>query len=208
MGRPLAFPFFMKNKILIFLATFIIKFIRWSCRYKLRFVNEEAKLDFYQSVIENEKQVLLGFFHQDELCMMPYFQKRNFAVLVSLSKDGEIMKGIAEKLGVAVVRGSSSKGAARGLLAAIKKVREGYHFAIAVDGPRGPIYKVKEGLPAISNKTQVPILPARAYPSKAKIFEKSWNKAKFPLPFSTIELRFGEVKVYSTQELEQRLLTL
>ena len=130
------------------------------------------------------------------------------AVLVSLSKDGEIMKGVVEKLGLSTVRGSSSKGAARGLLAAIKKVKEGYHFAIAVDGPRGPIYKVKEGLPAISRKTEVPILPARAYPSRAKIFEKSWNKAKLPMPFSTIEIRFGKMEIYDGAELEKQLLAL
>lgn len=115
------------------------------------------------------------------------------------------MKGLSENLGFTTVRGSSSKGAARGLLAAIKKVKEGYHFAIAVDGPRGPIYKVKEGLPAISRKTEVPILPARAYPSRAKIFEKSWNKAKFPMPFSTIEIRYGEFGIYDSKTLESKL---
>lgn len=130
------------------------------------------------------------------------------AVLVSLSKDGELMKRIAEKLGFATVRGSSSKGAARGLLAAIKKVREGYHFAIAVDGPRGPIYKVKEGLPAISRKTEIPIIPVRAFPSRAKIFRKSWNQAKLPMPFSTIELRFGNIAVYESVELEKELSKL
>ncbi|MCO4753435.1 MAG: lysophospholipid acyltransferase family protein [Bacteriovoracaceae bacterium] len=198
----------MKEKILISLATFIIKFLGWTCRFKLVFPDKETEAQFRRSFYENKEQFLLGFFHQDELCLLPFFQKSKMAVLISLSKDGEIMKGLSENLGFETVRGSSSKGAARGLLAAIKKVKEGFHFAIAVDGPRGPIYKVKEGLPAISRKTQVPILPARAYPSKAKIFERSWNKAKLPIPFSTIEIRFGELEVYDSQALENKLTSL
>ncbi len=198
----------MKEKILITLATFIIKFLGLTCRFKLVFPDSKTEEQFKRSFYENKEQFLLGFFHQDELCLLPFFQKSKMAVLISLSKDGEIMKGLSENLGFETVRGSSSKGAARGLLAAIKKVKEGFHFAIAVDGPRGPIYKVKEGLPAISRKTQVPILPARAYPTKAKIFEKSWNKAKLPIPFSTIEIRFGELEVYDSQSLENKLVSL
>lgn len=197
-----------KQKALISLATFLIKVIGWTCRFKLVFPDKETEALFQNSFIENKSQALLGFFHQDELCLMPFFQKKKLAVLVSLSKDGALMSGIVEKLGLVTVRGSSSKGAARGLLAAIKKVREGYHFAIAVDGPRGPIYEVKEGLPAISRKTEAPILPARAYPSRAKIFDRSWNKAKLPLPFSTIEIRFGEMEIYDAKGLESKLKSL
>ena len=208
MGKASAFPLAMKNKILALIATFLIKILGWTCRYKLSFPDKDTEQRFIKAFYEKEEQFLLGFFHQDELCLMPFFQNRNFAVLISLSKDGEIMKNVAESLGIKTVRGSSSRGAIRGLLAAIKITREGYHFAIAVDGPRGPIYKVKEGLPAISRKTELPILPARAYPSKAKIFTKSWNQAKLPIPFSEIVIRFGEFKIYEAEELENALKAL
>lgn len=198
----------MKQKLIALAATFIVKFIGWTCRFKLHFPDDETKLLFSQSVLEKNEQVLLGFFHQDELCLMPYFQHKRFAVLVSLSKDGELMTRIANNLGIETVRGSSSRGAARGLLAAIKKVKEGFNFAIAVDGPRGPIYQVKEGLPAISKKSQVPILPARAYPRRAKIFHKSWNQAKLPFPFTRIDVKFAKAGIYTAQELETKLLKL
>ena len=81
-------------------------------------------------------------------------------------------------------------------------------MALAVDGPRGPIYKVKEGICAISKKTNTPIIPLCAKPKNVKIFEKSWNKAKLALPFTKIEIHFGEFKVYSTEELEMELIQL
>lgn len=130
------------------------------------------------------------------------------SVLVSVSKDGEIMNNIAYFLGYETVRGSSSKKAVAGLIMAIRKVKAGYDMAFAVDGPRGPIYKVKEGICAIAEKTGVNIIPVRAIPSRQKVFEKSWNKAKFPKPFARMDLYFAPAKKYSREELEQTLLDL
>lgn len=118
------------------------------------------------------------------------------------------MATMAKSLGYLPVRGSSSKRAVAGLIAGIKKVQEGYKFAFAVDGPRGPIYQVKEGIIAMSNKTGVPILPVRAYPQKYKLFDKSWNQAKLPRPFSKIQLVFGPISVYQREKLEQVLMQL
>jgi len=181
-------------------------------RYKLEFKNEEDKILFskyLQTKKPNfENSFLLAFFHQDELALIPYFKHTGFAVLVSLSKDGEIMSQASTHLGYLPVRGSSSRGAVAGLIASIKKVKEGYNFAFAVDGPRGPIFKVKEGICAVSKKTNRPILPVRAHISNQYIFEKSWNKAKLPKPFTTITLKFGSFSYYQSQELEEALLEL
>jgi lysophospholipid acyltransferase (LPLAT)-like uncharacterized protein len=118
------------------------------------------------------------------------------------------MSQAASKLGYIPVRGSSSRGAISGLIAAIKKVKEGYNLAFAVDGPRGPIFKVKEGLSAVSRKTERPILPVRAHLSNAFIFEKAWNKSKFPKPFCKITLNFAKLDYYTPEELENALMNL
>lgn len=202
----------MKIKIIAYIASVFLRVLRFTYSYKLIFPDENTKIKYYeymQAYKPNfEKSFLLAFFHQDELCLIPYYKNCGFSVLVSLSKDGEIMSQASERLGYIPVRGSSSKGAVAGLIAAIKKVKEGYNFAFAVDGPRGPIYKVKEGVCAVSNKTSRPILPVRCKSSNTYIFEKSWNKAKLPKPFSTITLSFGEFKNYSAQELESTLRAL
>lgn len=202
----------MKIKVLGFIASIFLRILRMTYSYRLEFPNEETKdkyTDFIKAKKPNfEKSFLLGFFHQDELCLVPYYKHTGFSVLVSLSKDGEIMTQAGQKLGYFPVRGSSSRGAVSGLIAAIKKVKEGYNFAFAVDGPRGPIYKVKDGICAVSKKTQRPIIPVRCFVSNAYIFKKSWNKAKLPKPFCTITLKFGEFKNYQTQELEDTLINL
>lgn len=181
-------------------------------RVRLHFPDKNTEIEFLKRFHNKNpkpgENYLLAFFHQDELCLLHHWRNRNMGVLVSISKDGEIINNVAKILGYKSVRGSSSRRAVSGLIAAIKRVRAGQSMAFAVDGPRGPIYKVKDGICAVSNKTNTPIIPVRARASRRKIFEKSWNKAKFPYPFSRIDLYFGEMKTYEKPELESRLLDL
>lgn len=202
----------MKQKILGFIAFLLVRIIGMTLRVHTHF-KTEADREFFERCYRERKptldsKYLLAFFHQDELCLLNYFRNRNMSVLISISKDGEIMHTNAKLLGYSPVRGSSSKKAVSGLIAAIKKVRQGYKMAFAVDGPRGPIYEAKEGIIAVSKKTDTKIVPVRAYSSRTKIFEKSWNKAKFPLPFSRIDLHFGTVGIYEREDLENELKRL
>ena len=202
----------MREKILGFIAFLIVRFIGMTLRVHMHFPNETVKKDFLRRFNDKnptpETNYLLAFFHQDELCLLNHWRNRNLSVLVSISKDGEIMSNVGRFLGYKPVRGSSSRKAVSGLIAAIKRVRQGSTMAFAVDGPRGPIYKVKEGICAVSKKTDTPIMPVRALSSRQKIFEKAWNKAKFPYPFARVDLYFGEMKIYNSSELEAQLLSL
>lgn len=194
------------------MAFLLVRSIGLTLRFKKHFKSEEDRKLFEKMYRERRPTIdtryLLAFFHQDELCLLNYFSRRNMSVLISISKDGEIMNTAAKWLGYVPVRGSSSKKAVSGLIAAIRKVREGYKMGWAVDGPRGPIYEVKEGICAVSKKTHTKIVPVRAESSKTKIFERSWNKAKFPLPFSTIDLYFGEISLHDRESLQKELRSL
>ncbi len=90
----------------------------------------------------------------------------------------------------------------------MRKVIEGNKLTIAVDGPRGPIYKVKDGITAVSEKAQRPIVPIRGYPMWKIVFKKSWNKATLPLPFTKIKLKIGKINFYNTHSLEVKMLSL
>lgn len=202
----------MKEKLLGLLSATIFRILGLSYRYNLVFKNDEDK-SLYKRLIHNKKpdihtNCVIAFFHQDEFCLLPHYVNKNFALMVSKSKDGEIMSTAMKVMGHIPVRGSSSKGAVAALLACIKKVREGYSTAVAVDGPRGPIYRVKDGVIAISKKLNRPIIPMRAKPYNAWHFEKAWNKARVAKPFSKIDIIIGDIKMYEKNELETKLNSL
>lgn len=147
-----------------------------------RFVNRRGPSD----------PCLYAHWHGDELVLVPYYSYRKLAVLSSLSKDGTLMARTLELLGYQVFRGSSSKGGARGLIGLIRAVKEGSQAALAVDGPRGPIYEVKPGIVELANRTGMPIVPLRCRASRAWYIPRAWNHSYVPKLFARVEVEYGE----------------
>jgi lysophospholipid acyltransferase (LPLAT)-like uncharacterized protein len=194
------------------LAGFLYKAYSSTYRYELSFEDAADKKVFFEALsgrdANPETNLIYACFHQDDLSCLPYFADRNICILISNSKDGQILASAVEFMGYQTIRGSSHRGGVAGLLAGMRKVIEGHKMTIAVDGPRGPIYKVKEGITAVSEKSKRPIVPVRGYPKNKFVFKKSWNKATLPYPFAKIILKIGKITFYSTQELEDTMKSL
>jgi lysophospholipid acyltransferase (LPLAT)-like uncharacterized protein len=194
------------------LAGFLYKTYAATYRYEIQFEDPNDKKIFFEDLsyidARKGKNLIYACFHQDDLSCLPYFSQKNICILISNSKDGQILASAVEHMGYQTVRGSSHRGGVAGLLAGMRKVMDGHKLTIAVDGPRGPIYKVKEGITAVSDKAKRPIVPVRGYPKWKFIFKKSWNKATLPFPFTKIVLHIGKIGFYSTSELEQKMQAL
>ena len=134
----------------------------------------------------------IAHWHGDELALIPRFGQLGPTVLVSHSKDGEIMAKACATLGYRVTRGSSTRGAVGGLLALIKAVRDGHMVVLAVDGPQGPRGVCKPGIVRVVQKTGVPLFPVGVAGSARFLFKKTWNQSYLPLPFSRQVVFLGE----------------
>lgn len=135
---------------------------------------------------------VFAHWHGDELVLIGYYARRRLAVLSSLSKDGSLMAKTLELLGYQVFRGSSSRGGARGLIGLIRAVKGGSQAALAVDGPKGPIYEVKPGVVELAARTEVPVVPVRTRCSSAWVFRRAWNQCYLPKPFARVIVEYGE----------------
>lgn len=141
----------------------------------------------YTKIVLNKKMdeypvVCYAHWHGDELALIPRFGRWKLAILVSHSKDGEIMAKGARWLGYQVIRGSSTRGAVGGLVALIKAVRGGNSAVLAVDGPTGPRGVCKPGIVRLAQKTGVPLFPVGVATTRKYVFKKSWNRVYLPLP--------------------------
>lgn len=130
------------------------------------------------------------------LCMAVYYgyiKKHNrtpgLAAMVSASKDGALLAAILECFKVAPVRGSSSRRGPQALLELNTWAERGYDLAITPDGPRGPRYRVQEGVTSLAQVTGLPIVPC-SWNLGWKIQLKSWDGFQIPLPFSRCEMIF------------------
>jgi lysophospholipid acyltransferase (LPLAT)-like uncharacterized protein len=134
---------------------------------------------------------ILAFWHR-YLLLMPYaYRGRRISVLVSQSRDGELIARTVARLGIDSSRGSSSRGGIAGMRSLLRKAAEGWDIAFTPDGPRGPLREVQPGVILAAASTGLPILPVAIAASRAKLL-RSWDRFMVPLPFSTVHIVYGE----------------
>jgi len=72
----------------------------------------------------------------------------------------------------------------------VEYLRRGYSTVIMPDGPAGPPCVLKKGILHMSMQSGVPIVAMQF--SASKFFElKTWDRKKWPYPFSTIKMKIG-----------------
>jgi len=103
-------------------------------------------------------------------------------VLVSQHRDGRLIGTVMRRFGVDVVLGSSRRGGAAGVRAALPLLARGEHLVITPDGPRGPRRQAAPGVAQIAALAEVPVLPCAAQTSRRRVL-RSWDRMVVPLPF-------------------------
>ncbi len=152
--------------------------------------------------------VVFTFWHNQQLLMTSLFWRierhktsKGLVALASTHRDGQIIAQIVENFGLMSTAGSSRKGAHSALLALGRGVKAGYDVALAPDGPKGPIFEVKQGIILLSRKFGIPIVPI-AYATRERTswrFNKAWDKMFLPKPFANVSWTIGEPIWFSTE---------
>jgi hypothetical protein len=112
--------------------------------------------------------------------------------MVSWSADGGMQARALAIVGMCVVRGSSSRGGARGLAAIVRALkRGGMDAAFAVDGPRGPRGRAKEGVIVAARAAGAVMVPMGAAVERGIVFDASWDHFALAWPFSRVAVKLG-----------------
>ena len=167
----------------------LILFYSWTFRLKIK--NEKDWMDYRR----NDGVVLLCTWHQQFFsAVRPFKNYKTFnpSLMISQSKDGEIVAKMALRSGWNPVRGSSSKGGMEAIKKMITNLKENKLGAHIVDGPQGPSGIVKAGVIRLAHAANAVIVPFSVSAEKAWYFN-SWDKFLLPKPFSKVSLRFGKM---------------
>jgi lysophospholipid acyltransferase (LPLAT)-like uncharacterized protein len=171
---------------------FLYRFIRlYSATFHLSIENESPWVDY----LKKGGRVLLCAWHQQFFGAIRHFQNyREFkpGLMISKSKDGEIIAGVAIRTGWEAIRGSSTHGGREAMRELIKKLGETMLAGHIVDGPQGPAGVVKNGLIAIAHATDSVIVPFYVSADRAWYF-KSWDRFFLPKPFSHVKITFDDM---------------
>jgi lysophospholipid acyltransferase (LPLAT)-like uncharacterized protein len=135
---------------------------------------------------------VLAFWHGTQWPLLAWRRRRTTVVLVSLSRDGAMQARALALQGLRVVRGSSSRGGARGLARLVRAMkREAADAAFAVDGPRGPLGVVKGGAIVAARATGAVIVPMTGAVARGLVLRRTWDRFAIAWPFTRVDVVLG-----------------
>ncbi|MBN2437493.1 MAG: lysophospholipid acyltransferase family protein [Deltaproteobacteria bacterium] len=137
---------------------------------------------------------IAAVWHQRILLVVRYvrrFSKFSPAVMISRSRDGDLIADVYRRLNFRPVRGSSSRGGREALAAMVKELSVHPAAVHVLDGPRGPRGLIKAGIIRMAQLSGAPIIPVYISVNRAWIL-RSWDRFLIPKPFSTVWVRMDK----------------
>lgn len=129
-------------------------------------------------------------------------EKLQLGYLISPSSDGDMATRMFGAQGVHIIRGSATRGGAQALREIYTCIRQQKISPIVTpDGPTGPIYRCKAGVPMLAQLSRAPLLPM-AYAGTRVWKLRSWDRFMLPVPFSTVIVGIGPAIIVQKADME------
>ncbi len=145
----------------------------------------------HQALRAQYPNVIYVGWHEHVMTSAWIMRRRQIAILVSQSRDGEYLARLNRLLGFYPVRGSSSRGGLRGFLQLADTLKEGHDVLFGGDGPKGPRRECKTGPALLAKHSGLPVIPLAGVVNRCSRL-RSWDRTLIPHPFATITVRIGE----------------
>ncbi|WP_303721233.1 lysophospholipid acyltransferase family protein [Malonomonas rubra] len=176
-----------------FLASIIIRLL-----YRLNridFIGEQHP----KAIWQRGEHLILAFWHDQLLLMVKGYRGPGSKILISASKDGELIARVMQYFGQQAVRGSSSRGGRAAFKEMVALANEEVDLVITPDGPKGPRHELKDGVVQLARMGNRPVVPMAFACSKGHRFA-SWDKFLLPYPFGRGVFSFGVPVCFNKDE--------
>lgn len=160
----------------------------WIATWRIQVIESQT----HRTIQAEGRSCVFAHWHRDELAVVQYVGALRVATMTANSGDGRLIDFVIRRLGGTTVKGSSQSGGSGALRGLLRLMGSGHCASMAVDGPKGPIYRAKPGVFQLSKLARVPIIPVGVASYDRIVFRKSWNRARLPMPFTRVVVIFGE----------------
>ncbi len=182
-----------KVGLALLVLPWLVRLLKWTYRIEVVEGAERA-----ESMVRDRQPVVLAGWHESLLLsgsfLLDRFVARRFplVMLVSHSRDGEILARVVHGLGIGTVRGSTSRGGLSGLRRLYKTLtKERRSVGLAPDGPRGPAKRCQPGALLLAQVAGVELVPLAGAADRAWRLG-SWDRMFVPKPFARLAIAVGE----------------
>ena len=145
----------------------------------------------WRALRAERRPFVFALWHGQLLPLVVRHRSQGVRILISEHRDGEVIAQIAASLGLAAIRGSTTRGAARALLAMCDALASGDEVAVTPDGPRGPARKFASGAIVAAHRAGAPIVTIGVSASRAWHL-RSWDAFMIPKPFARVTIAYSD----------------
>jgi len=175
------------------LASWAIRFLSWTNRTEI--LGEEHPQKFWT----RGEHLIFCSWHDQLLMMVTAYNGPGAKILISASKDGELIARTMSFFGLGAVRGSSSRGGRAAFKELLKLSKESVDLGVTPDGPRGPRHVMKDGVAQLARLSGRPVVPLAFVCSRGHRFN-SWDRFLVPYPFGRCVFAYGEPVWFDKEE--------
>ena len=192
--------FMRSNAVKISLGWLVAAYMTF-VKYTTRWDIERAEQ--VEDIIKNGKGVIALVWHSRFMMLTSAWKKQYQLpyVLISRSRDGDIVAHTSHRLGLKTIRGSTkkaakakgtakAKGGAKASLDIVTALENNGCIVVTPDGPRGPRQRLGDGPLRLSKLTGAPLMPCTFAIKNRKVFN-SWDRLVLPLPFGKGKIIWG-----------------
>ena len=154
--------------------------------WRVRTEHEER----WRPLYEGRRAHVFLLWHEVLLPLLWQHRRQRITIVVSEARDGQYLADFAATLGYGAVRGSSTRGAARALLGAVRELKAGRAVAFTPDGPQGPRRELKPGVVAAAQRGGAMVVPLHAEADRAWRLN-SWDRFLIPKPAARVLITYG-----------------
>ena len=164
---------------------------------RLYFLTIRIRAENEESVLRHLRQggkLIAALWHQRILTVIGYarrFSTYRPSVMISASRDGDLIASIFSRMHFRPIRGSSSLNGKKALLALVDDLSANPFAVHILDGPQGPRGVIKPGVIVLARQSGAPVIPVYASVDRAWIL-RSWDRCLVPKPFSKIVIHWGQ----------------
>ena len=139
-----------------------------------------------------QRKLVAAMWHEDVFMAPPIFRSFKPYTLASTARIGRVVTSILEAHDFQVFRGGTGHSKSgrrrndvlRSMICFLKREPNAF-FGIAVDGTKGPAYKVKPGICKMAQECRVPVFLVHTQAKRA-LKLPTWDRTVIPLPFNQI----------------------
>jgi lysophospholipid acyltransferase (LPLAT)-like uncharacterized protein len=189
------------------LKTLLLLTIFRSIAPTLRLVNDPWSI--IKELKKDGQKLLFCVWHEATFQCFYFYRDQKAGLLVEDSKKGEVLASGTRRYGYEtfpIVDNPGDKRTIRQTIKFIKYLKEGFDGVVAVDGPNGPLRKIKPGILNIAKKTDALIIPVGVWYERKFRLRFRWDKYQMPRLFSKTVLHIKEPFTYSEDLSDQEAM--